>query len=79
MTPPSDSGDIVETIGDPLVVIPKPGNHQNHLESCFKILIPRYCNRYACAEHGIVYRDVKSLCYTPETNIALCVNYTPMS
>lgn len=27
-------------------------------------------------EHSITYRDVESLCCTPETNITLCVTYT---
>ena len=31
---------------------------------------------YTCSEHSIMYRGVKSLCCTPETNITLCVNYT---
>lgn len=31
---------------------------------------------YACGEQSIMYREVESLCYTPETNVTLCVNYT---
>ena len=31
---------------------------------------------YACGEQGIMYRLVKSLCWTPETNVTLCINYT---
>ena len=27
-------------------------------------------------ERSIVYELVKSLCWTPETNVTLCVNYT---
>ena len=31
---------------------------------------------YNCCEHKITYREVKSLCCTPETNVTACVNYT---
>lgn len=61
-TLPSDSGDVVEIIKDPLVVIPKSGSHQNHLERFFKILTLRYCSnivwwcRYTCGEHDIMYQ-----------------------
>lgn len=30
-------------------------------------------------EHRITYRVVESLCCTPETNAALCVNYTSIN
>lgn len=84
MTLPSDSGYVVEIIKDPLVVIPKPGSHRNHLERFLKMLAPRYCNnivwwpRYTCGEHDITYRGVKSLCSAPETNVTLYVNCSQM-
>ena len=28
-----------------------------------------------CSYHSIMYTNIKSLCYTPETNV-LCLNYT---
>ena len=31
---------------------------------------------YTCGEHSIMYKLVKSLSCTPETNVTLCVNYT---
>ena len=31
---------------------------------------------YICGAYSIMYRRVKSLCHTPETNVMLCVNYT---
>lgn len=30
---------------------------------------------YSCGAHSITYRDVES-CYTPATNVRLCVSYT---
>ena len=30
---------------------------------------------YTCGEHSVMYRDVESLCCTPEIN-ETCVNYT---
>ena len=32
--------------------------------------------RYNCGEHSITYRVVKSLSYTPETNVTFFVNYS---
>lgn len=32
-----------------------------------------------CDEHNITYRDVEPLCYTPETKIPLCADYTSVS
>ena len=31
---------------------------------------------HPCGEHIMIYREVESLCGTPETNITLSVNYT---
>ena len=31
---------------------------------------------YIGGEHSIMYREVESLCATPETNVMFCVNYT---
>lgn len=30
---------------------------------------------YTC-EHSTMYREAEPLCWTPETNVTLCVNYT---
>lgn len=29
-----------------------------------------------CGEHFAIYANIKSLCWAPEGNIMLCVNYT---
>lgn len=31
--------------------------------------------RYSCGEHSTTYKDAESQCYTPESNVTLCVNY----
>ena len=31
---------------------------------------------YTCDEQSVMYKLVKLLCCTPETNVTLCVNYT---
>ena len=31
---------------------------------------------YPCGEHSVMYREVASLCFTPETKVALCQLYS---
>ena len=30
---------------------------------------------YTCGEYSILHRMIQSLCYTPRTNLILCINY----
>ena len=32
--------------------------------------------RYTCGVHSITYREVESLCCTPENNVTLCQPYS---
>lgn len=41
MITPSESGDTVTATRNLLTVVPKPSNHQNHLESFLKRKIPK--------------------------------------
>lgn len=41
-----------------------------------KILLLIKIKMIFVGEHGITYRLVESLCGTPETKVALCVNYS---
>ena len=34
---------------------------------------------YTCGEQGIMYTVAESLCYTPEINVTMCVNYTQIN
>ena len=48
------------------------GNIVDGIVRCCMVTV----DSYTCDECSITYRDVESLCCTPETNITLCVKYT---
>lgn len=50
-------------------------NHGNKGHSIRNIVKPD--GSYTCGEHSITCRPVESLCCAAESNVTLCVSYTP--
>ena len=61
----------------PVIEWKSHGDKRCSLESIVNgIIIALYGDKWWLYKYNIMYRLVGSLCCTPETNVALCVNYT---